>query len=289
MNEITLNVPQGIGDIFWVYQKFAPYVGAVNFNVMRIGDARPERQTRALRFLKVLPKVKEIRSLDVPPDRYVRVSKSFFSMEKALLRAREFGASVDYGCNFPLERGVRLEEIDPGYAIEETVSLPVEGSPAPYARYVVVYVSGDAVLHGINRMGLWSPDQWVQLVKLVYKKYGLDLPIVVIGASYDLPAASSVRRALGKFADSFLFIDLEWPKVFGLLAGAAFFMGHQSGLNVIADQLGTRQLMLYMESIRPMAYAWCKKAHIGPKIFNAGFFSRTPEEIVAGLSCEIEK
>jgi hypothetical protein len=275
----TLNVVQGIGDTFWVYQKVAPHVDCVDFNIMYVGDKDLNGgiQQRALAFLRLLPKVGEVKLLSVSSERYAKTAETRFSLRDVLLRATATGLAVDYACNRPLEEGVKIADIDPELCLQEVVPLCEEALPLPPRPYSVLYVS-----HATGLPGFWDPAQWATLVCYLHGWGAADFRrCMVIGAPYDLAPSKAVAELLrAEGYDVTLHIGLPWPKVHYLLRRADFFLGHQSGLNVIADQLRTRQLMLYVAKLAPMMYTWCRPEH-ARGVFRADLLSSKPEEVAA--------
>ena len=284
MTEITLNVPQGIGDNFWIYQKFAPHVDRINFMIEQFEGPNSQGQNRSVDFLRLLPKVGQVGKLFVTGHRYGRTAGYRFPMKGVLERAKRGHPSCDYSCNYPLEQGVRIEEIDPEYAVQETVPLPDTRVDLP-GDYLVVFVACAATFDQPEKVyGHWPVAKWVDLVTLLYERRGLSWPVVVIGASWDEKAAqmfSAGIRAAG--LRTILFIQRPAREVVHILRGARFFVGHQSGLNILADNLDVPQLMVYTRWLDKMQYAWCKRAHAGDGTFNAALFPQTPDEIVERL------
>jgi hypothetical protein len=279
--ELTLNVAQGIGDIFWVYQKFSPHVRRINFNILCVDDGEdmgPASQTRAVDFVKLFPKVREVRMLAVPRSRYFAMADSSLSMKDVLAREEP----VDYACNHALEHGVRIEEIDPEYEIEGRVSLPELELPLPRRGYLALYVSGLAASPVALGRGIWNVARWAKLIELFYRKKVVSVPVVMLGAYYDRPALEEIRDRVVKAGVEVaaLHVDLPPRFVVNLLRRCTLFVGHQSGLNVLADNLGALQLMLYMNAIHRMSYSWCRKAHVESRRFTAAFFDQTAETVL---------
>lgn len=285
MNEITLNVPQGIGDIFWIYQKFAPHVDRIRFNVMHFGVAPLGIQMRALDFLKLFPKTQSAEPLEVTEARYERVWRSYFPMKNIFEHFKHGHLSFDYGCNRKLEQSVRIEAIDPDYRIEETVPLTVEPAGLPFKKYVTAYVPGAVVHEWAVEKGMWPVSRWADLIFTLYRKKKLLYPVLVIGASFDQEATVELSKRLREGGiESAVAVAFRPAAVIHILKETVFFVGHQSGLNILADNLDTRQLMLYMATLEGLRYSWPKKSHLSDGTFTAGMFSETSDEIVERVS-----
>lgn len=281
--QITLNVCQGVGDIFWVYQKFAPHFDRIHFRVCAL-DATGEIQARALPFLRLMPKVGRVSLLRVGADRYKSLICRTFPMSDIMARYDAGETVFDYSCNDPLERGVRLEDIDPTYAVQTDVPVMESPQPAPFDKYAALYVSGSAKNPACHALGAWLPDGWVRLVSALYAKHGLALPIVMLGASYDSEAIGETVEGLRRIGiQTAALINLAPARVLHVLRHAEFFIGFQSGLNVLADNANVRQLMVYYDSLARMQYAWCKKANRDNGTFKAALFSQGPEGAIEGF------
>lgn len=288
MKKVKLNVCQGVGDIFWVYQKFAPHVDVIDLSISQVTGGEGKIGTRAIEFLKLLPKVREITTHTVSSQDYNTLAAGRFPMGR-ILDAVNSGAtnSFDYACNRPLEEGVRIEDIDPLFSVETTTDIRCDEYPLPFASgdYVCMYVSGTTADRKIVAdLKLWTVQTWVKFVSGFYKQYNLRCPIVIIGASYDsnimLQLNSALKSAGHKTA---VFIDSLPANVTYILKNSKCFIGYQSGLNILADNLNTRQVMLYFPFLKKMLNTWCKAENLLSGRFNASTFDMTPEQVLDGL------
>jgi hypothetical protein len=288
LKEISLNVCQGVGDIFWVYQKFSPHFDKINFNILQIIDDNV--QNRAKSFLKILPKIGEIQAKIVSPQYYDNVSKSTYKMAEIFKEYEKEQKASDYCCNKFLEDGIRIEQIDPDYTIQETVDLPMMEVDLPYKphEYVVVYVSGSVKQNHPLKLGAWPCNKWSLFIGKLFNKYKCNLPVILIGASYDKDAIIEMQKELKKHSiSSSYFVDM-WPiKLLYLLKNSKFFIGYQSGLNVLADNLDVPQLMLYFPFLEKMLYSWPKKKNIESGIYNAAIFKQNINEIIKNINIKM--
>src|ERR1019366_10818143 len=143
----SINTVQGIGDIFWVYQKLAPYFDTININILCLQPTAV--QLRAESFCKMLPKVGDVTHTQVSRDAYKRVTEGMYKLSDVL----NASGPVDYAVNAPLERGINLRDIDPETQIEEFVDI---GLPKHLEQedYLCVFVSGQQ--HSL----CWNVLQW---------------------------------------------------------------------------------------------------------------------------------
>lgn len=280
---ITLNVIQGLGDIFWVYQKFAPYFERINLNVYIVHHGII--QTRSREWLKKLPQVGQVEFKTVSPAQYENLYATKLTLPQVFSQWQE-NKPVPYCCNRWLEEGMRLEAIDPNYPVEWNVPYPVEPISLPFKDYYVFYVSAAAKDKESIEKGFWQLPQWFELFELFLDKYGV-LPVFVIGALFDV----DVVREIGSWLKSKnipvqQILQAAPSRVMHYLKQSRFFIGSQSGLNILADNFNVKQLMMYYPYLEKMTGTWCKQGNLGIRYFSA-LFSQTPDEILKGLPKEI--
>jgi hypothetical protein len=277
MKSITLTVCQGIGDIFWVYQLFAPHVDAIRFRVLHCPGNDRRVASRATEFISSLAKVQSVTGLFATETDYRKVSHGRFSVEH-VLRA---GGGM-YACNDLLENGVRLDACSP-LPIEETVEIPMEPINLP-VRFIAGYVAGGTLVpEQVRRVGVWSVDQWAVFLREFYARQTERLPLVLIGAEYDRSAAESLAARLDGLASIDLRIGLPIAQSSYVISRSDWFLGYQSGLNVIADQLNVRQLKMFFPCYPKMLYSWAKRSNIERGIYNAARFDQSPAEVAGFL------
>lgn len=279
-SEITLVVPQGLGDIFWVYQKFAPYYNKINIDIAVIGEDKV--QNRSEPWLSLFPKIDRIGFKKMTAKMYEAMIAKYYKIENIL--NREINDSVEYSCNKWLESGVRIDEIDSSLKIEEFIDLKVEPFDLPFNKYVCLYVSGSTKMHGAAVLGAWPIEGWLKLTREVYKTFGTNLPIVIIGASFDANVIREISEKLtGAGIQNHHFINEAPAKILHVLKNCEFFIGYQSGLNIVADNFDVKQIMIYYKYLEPMLYTWAKRKNIANGTFNAFTFSDSIERITYSL------
>ena len=267
MSKITINTVQGIGDIFWCYQKLAPYFDIININVLYLEATAI--QLRAKAFCHMLPKVGTVCYVKVSAPEYKRVTRTRFNLPDGKTPI------VDYAVNAPLEQGINLRELDQDSRIEEFVDL---GLPKTVEQedYLCAFVSGTQ-----NSM-VWNPDKWIEAINQT-ALYVSASRIVLIGADWDKNVEGQVIAGL---RDSFEIIShvgaYELADSVDVIRKSKFFLGFQSGLNVIAENYDVPQLMLYYKHLEPMLYTWCKPENVKTK-FTAATFSDDFAKVLAGV------
>jgi hypothetical protein len=269
---------QGIGDIFWAYQKLAPHFRRINFDVL-VTDRHNPIQLRARDFLPLLPKVGTVRFKVVSGERYAHVTASKHAIDEVLKHHRDGIRPVAYAVNRFLEEGTRIDEID-HHPVLEDAGLRHD-APTEAGGYIALYVSGFARARNNTT---WPIANWLRFVRRFYAQYRLDLPLKIVGAGYDMASirdlmADLQRRENGRRMAVTRHVDQAPGRVLGILKGARCFLSYNSGLGILADNIDVPQVMVYFKELDRMHYAWCKRAHIGTT-FQVGSFSETPEQIL---------
>ena len=264
---ISINTVQGIGDIFWCYQKLAPYFDTINLRILCV-DNGPIQQ-RAKEFCTMLPKVGTVEYACVPHQVYNKLAAGSYSLAHVL---QANGTRVDYAVNAPLEKGVRLRDIDAGSNLEEFVDL---GLPVhvPREDFLCLFVAGS------KNSRVWKPEQWVSAAVKLSARIG-NQAIALIGANWDKNIQAHISMALRRqgFTVANYVGQLGLADSVDVIRRARFFLGYQSGLNVIADNYDVPQLMVYFQHLEPMMYTWPKPANVGTR-FHAGTFAQ-PDGLV---------
>lgn len=262
---ITINTVQGIGDIFWCYQKLAPYFDVININVLYLEATAV--QLRAKAFCHMLPKVGTVGYVKVSTPEYKRVTRTTFTLPA--------GPVADYAVNAPLERGINLRDIDPGSQIEEFVDL---GLPATVEQddYLCAFVSGTQ-----NHL-CWKPHTWISTIRQLANRIGTKR-ISLIGAEWDIIIQDVVNAELcSEFTVANHTGSMGLADSVDIIRRAQYFVGFQSGLNVIAENYDVPQLMIYYKHLEPMLYTWCKPQNIRTK-FTAATFDDNISNVIKGL------
>ena len=268
---ITVNTVQGIGDIFWVYQKLAPHFDVVHMNILCI-DLGPV-QLRAKPFCAMLPKIGNVTYQKVAPTVYHQLAQARFAMADVLRRAP---GPVDYAVNAPLEAGINLRGIDPGSAVDEFVDL---GLPATVERgdYLCAFVAG------AKGPQVWPATRWLDVIKKLAQRMETK-QVVLIGAEWDKqvqdPIFTELRRVGFKATTHVGTMGLA--DSIDVIRRSRFFVGFQSGLNVIAENYDVPQAMLYFSKLRNMMYTWCKPSSVGTS-FHAMTFADDPAPFIDRL------
>jgi len=271
MRNCTVRTVQGIGDIFWVYQKLYPLFDEIGFVILYIEDTAV--QFRAMEFVSKWEKVRFVNYEKVSYAEYQSIMKGENDLQKIIdSRSDKF----NYCCNHQLETGISLYKFD-NLPVAKNLEMPYtipEGLPE---NFILLYRSGN--VDG-NNSWTWKTDKWLELLNKFYDKYGIDYPLVMIGASYD-------EWALNEIANSFkhhtiTYINRPQEEVIGIMKKCKYFISYQSGLSILADNFDIKQLMIYFPYLNPMKYTWCKPEN-ARTIFHAELFDSIPSDIIKRL------
>lgn len=283
---VTFKTMQGIGDIIWCLQRLYPYFEKVNIRIMEIGGQVEEInrvQKRSENFIsRILPDfVESVEMWPCNDAEYQTLNKGDFFVgdiigeyEKDPVAAEH--KVFDFSSNHQLEQGWRLNELEPGMSIEETLPLYSSHADIAFEEWVTVYVSG-------SKAGLptWSVTEWVDYVDKLYAKFNLTLPVVVTGAKFDIGTINTLGFMLEqKGYRVTYFVGQSAEYVIDLLKRTELFIGYQSGLNIICDQLDTPQIMLYFAELQKLRTAWPKQKNMDNGTHQIFGFDSSPDEVV---------
>jgi hypothetical protein len=267
-DSITIRTVQGVGDILWVYQKLEPYFNTINIVICVINLDCPV-QKRCLPFLKTLPKVLKTKLKLVTSKKYDELAKIKKKLTGVIDEYKKGVFPIEYAVNKFLEDGVRIDEIDDPlqFPITETVDLITKPVDIPFEKYMILYISGNKIVQE------YYPQKYVDIIKETFSKFNNKLPIVLLGAEYDMKHLEIAKNLLNKLdIQTEMYINMSFPEVNHVIKQSSYFFGYQSGLNIIADQFDIPQTMLYFDFLDNILNTWAKHKNIISKIYNPHFF-----------------
>lgn len=267
----TLNVLSlcGIGDVLWSLIFIPALLKRYNKNAVRLvvhfnGDHRSGRSFDLLRRLDYVDDVVPFpfrihRPVPIDSDGYLDYTYTAGPAVGAETRAFDYALIV----NTFLERGWSIEQIAQHLELDESLLdwhpfshfnwKPEDAQAAQalsrnYGQYAVFYLGAevDNTIGGLNCGALWTPEDWVRLLKLVTDRSGKK--IVVIGAPYDLSYFKKVMDADvdGVLAHTVNLIGmLDLPATLAVLRDAAFVVGFASGMPISSTYLRTKTAIFW--------------------------------------------
>ena len=266
MRIANVNVPQGLGDIWWCYQKLFDYFDEINLNIL-LNNPKSEIELRCQNLFQPLDKINKVTMKQASRLQIHNLCKSVIRLDDVFKKGQPDVAEFDYICNRWLELGNPLETLDANYHVNWEIPVPTQeietfgGSP-----YIILYVSGDT-----RKLGkiVWSPEEWVQFITQFRQKLGVEWPVLMIGAGFDQWAISSVTKLMtaGGIPHKVI-LDLDIREICYVIKNAEYYIGYQSGLNILANHMDTKQLIVYFNSLSHMKDTWAKPQHRTNGVFN---------------------
>ncbi len=170
--------------------------------------------------------------------------------------------------NAALERGIRLEQWLPQYAIDWSIfdHFRLTDDERAYGlklrdtlrRYAVFY---PGPLHGNtedghNRNALWTPQEWVELGRRVR---AMGLEVVTVGAPYDRSYYELLLKpALNGDAPWYNLIGAtNIGQLYSVTSNAQFVVSYQAGVGIVSALMGTPTAIWWRpqgDSISPTVY-----------------------------------
>ena len=265
MRKAIVGVPQGVGDIFWIYQALYDHFTDIEFKIYLIPEIKisMDVQRRSKDLIKHFPKVSGVHFDFISNAEYQALLKDRWHVPDTVFDYTVREVHFDLCFNTPLEEGKPLESFCrsvPKYNID----LPCEPRIVSDKPYLVLYVSGDTR----HLEKVWKFDDWVELVR------DIEMPIYLTGAQFDSDVLTSLKVRLQERHEVDLAIGFDGPGLFHLIKNCSYFIGYQSGLNVLADNFDRPQMMLYFDKLDRMGTSWVKPSNRGSLFKYAHFYNK---------------
>lgn len=241
--QYIFNVPPGIGDVSWCYQKLLDILPGkdVGFKVCN------DKPLRSADFVGILPGVK-----------FLGYGESYNKIKNRLLPTLTNLASLRPGsyniCMNPhLEAGNLLSNAFPQQRTHYRFPL----ATAPWVTTAEGLLSGKRLRIGFYcssyahrpDLGLWSADQWVDMLTRLRHNYP-DAEFVALGADYDDKTKEVVARLQ---AAKWPLVDTVGTSHIGLtvelIKRLDYFVSFPSGLAILAGILDVPCCMWYWSNI----------------------------------------
>lgn len=211
---LTVRTLNGFGDLCWTVAllnrvKRTHDVPRIDFEIQQAGDGRDGRSVGWLQRIASIDAVRESpfpttahpygrsRRINYLPTGY-QPDGAYFIAPNAWIewegRLEAFApwAAIDW--DFLQPGNYLADPLDQLSAGRLKQAGQIDGRPAE--GFVTVYfcTQGDNTHHGQNIGGAWRPSDWVQLLARI-RRLVTDLPILILGCSYDAPYADEVLSA----------------------------------------------------------------------------------------------
>jgi len=271
-----ITVPQGLGDIFWVYRLVYNHFDHIHFYIASIPKDTIISE-RSLKLFNSFPKVESVQMKVMQASDYQR-----FIMKAAPLTSL-FDKNKDVVhfnvcCNRWLEEGGYLEDLDPRLSVAWEIPIPIKKVKVP-SEYLVLYASGEG-RH--LKQTVWHPLVWAAMAdQYLHMTHQRHMPVIVIGASFDAPVQDKICAYLKEMEIPYAHhVDLPMDELCYVLKNSKCFIGYQSGLNILADHLDVNQLIVYFNTHPKLTDTWVKPANRKNGLFQ---YCKFEESMAKGL------
>jgi ADP-heptose:LPS heptosyltransferase len=226
-------LPSGLGDIHWCLLRLQPAFSDLHITIAHT-TVSPEAHRSVSWLTDCYPCVSKVSTQLVNTEAYNELLSHW-----QLPNLKQYPTlRHPYAVNLPLERGVKLAEID-DHEVNWDIEVTTKNVPLPYHKYIALYVS---------RAAPWKAAQWAELAN------STNLPVLLLGANWDHHEIKAVTEHL---RNSYcVWLGRPPQEVLWGLQNASLFIGYQSGLNILADRLRTKQVMIYFMHLRKMIGTW---------------------------------
>lgn len=276
---LTVVVPPGIGDTVWIYCKLATLGKPLDFIVCDHGD-----KNRTVPLMELLPLARScvyskkysfhehLRKEGIPAN---TAKKELLLMPNPILAE----------CNTHLEAGRPLEDWLPDIDLDYHVEIQLKEKDMVTSRilmpgkgYLCIFCASENGIKG--HVGSWGVDEWLDFL-IRFQRDVRDVPIVIIGADWDLSFANKLQVACAKNGIDIVNVVGKLPLSGSLdiIKRSCYFVGFPSGLSILAAIMGEASLMFYTESISGIMYMFAD-----PDLMENGIFTEMlyapPEEVI---------
>lgn len=250
-------LPTGIGDSVWALMKIPAIAKARNALRIDIGLTCGEANKLESRALDFVSRFKFIDSVKMCPlygilHEPVFTSKGYWNYVEDGVYTFKGETWCVLTPNAALERGIRLEDWLPHYAInwdifsdfrilpeERDLTSRLHHSIGPYAVFYPGPLDGNTV-QGHNRNMIWRPQDWLELGRRIHSELGLN--IVVVGAPYDASYYDTLLAPIQNGEQSYwtnLIGKTNIGELFSVTDGAEFVISYQAGVGIVSTYLKT--------------------------------------------------
>jgi hypothetical protein len=247
MSKLTFEVPPGIGDTLWCYQRVASLIGTHDISFKVCGDP----PYRANDFVDMMPGITNLgygRSYSICKDLCLP-----YDTDLATLPDGEYCMQL----NSWLEGGGLLGDAYPKQAIDHHPKLITTATHVEAATKTLHKVKRSNYRIGFYcssfahrpDLGLWVPDEWVTFLGMIYEILsfgGRYVEFIALGASYDDRTKDVVEgmRAKGFTVHSTVG-EADIGTTIELIKGLSYFFAFPSGLGILGDVVDTPTMMWY--------------------------------------------
>jgi ADP-heptose:LPS heptosyltransferase len=282
-----VHVPAGIGDNIWIAQKLLHTSEKFKF-LLPAGIPQ-----RGKAIFDLLPQITQCAQYNkVTSYNYIRdhnIQKRF-PQWKGIVSSRISTLMLEV--NTWLENGNRIEDFFPdlptSFKIDFVTSEQDRKTASDFINsnkhsYVGIYATSYSTARA---WGFWNYNEWVDLIKLIYKKDPSTV-FVIIGASWDTDMGYSMMNLLDQCRIPYIStIGTPLGGTVEILKLLDYFIGFPSGLSIINEMLQCNGLMFYPPHLEKMMYTWADKERLKDESHKPMQFC-TPDKAFDWLKTEV--
>ena len=252
MKNLTFEVPPGLGDITWCYQKIAPLLKTGQEVTFKICADPPLRSTS---FVDTLPGI-----INGGYGRsYVLTRKEILPYDTDLSTLESGTYSISL--NPWLESGKHISKAYPAQKTEYHFPTFVTTEQCLRAQAIISVARDDTELPLIGfycssyahrpDLGFWSVDEWVLFLTMISDMYPAGgVRFIALGAKYDDRTLEVYHAMIAKgFQVTSAIGNANVPVTKELISRLDYFFAFPSGLGIMADVVDTPCMMWYWSNL----------------------------------------
>lgn len=248
VNTVTVGVPPGMGDSYWVINKLESFKEKNGIDVLKVAILKDEKHPYAAEFLKLFPLINEV----------VETKKLFdfrthWNLAQPCCIVKNC-SGVDYLIDFGgvmWLKDVSLHRIHPEYDTNHSPEIVLPEDARQWAVDIKAKNNGKLVLFytsaiGNNRnwnVGMWGADDWLKLAELIHSSTGIR-PIQ-IGATWDRDYANALAGRDKTHVLQDYVGKTSVTQTLSLIKEANLVVGFPCGVPIMATSFGVPTVMFW--------------------------------------------
>jgi glycosyltransferase involved in cell wall biosynthesis len=284
---LKITVHPGLGDLSWLYSKFANLDRPLDLTVCE------DATHRSGPFLELLPNVYDYHYSTGQLD-YERLKTCWNGTYEEILAAESRGDRIYLSCNNWVDNGRRLEDWLPDLATDFHYEIPLSHDAyiasahllPPGAMYIAIHT---ASLGGMKAWDGWGPGEWLEFIQAIASEYP-HIVFVLLGATWDEDMADQLRPLLTQSGITHLNLvgKTDLALTLAVLRRCRYVVGFASGVSILANVLQIPTLMLYPSHLHLLMHAWPDLNSIADGSYVGIVWSR-PREAYRKVGLQIQR
>lgn len=248
IKSVTVGVPPGMGDAYWVMTKMRSFKERKGIDELRIEVFKDVVHYYTADFLRLLPFVDKV----IERSSTFQIQELYNKSDPGFMLKNTQGVDyfIDAGAMMWL-KGVKLEDIYPECETDFTCLIDLPPFSQKVAQTMKKENGGKLVLFytssiGNNRNwngGAWNPEDWMSLANLIYRHSGIR-PIIV-GASWDRDYAAQIHRLDNKNIIQDLVGETNISQLLSLTREADLVVSFPCGIPMMATYMGVPSVIFW--------------------------------------------